>query len=209
VKKEKSTPEQWANYLVRQRQRYAENKEERKARQRAYYARHREERIAYSTDYAAKNRERISTYKRTYDIENREVMNAQKMDSQHRRLADPATRAAYNALQKKYRDEQRPHKHAYRAKHGFRLELVSPLLELQGNACAICKRTFDTTKRALKPHSDHDHATGQTRGLLCFDCNVIEGKILARGLTPLEFGQRLHDYLLNPPARSLVLLTTK
>jgi|SaaInlStandDraft_2_1057019.scaffolds.fasta_scaffold116004_2 hypothetical protein len=47
------------------------------------------------------------------------------------------------------------------------------LLEEQNNKCAICDITQDEhyikTKRSL--HVDHDHNTGQVRGLLCNPCN--------------------------------------
>jgi hypothetical protein len=44
------------------------------------------------------------------------------------------------------------------------------ILERQGGVCAICA---GTTQRALS--LDHDHATGQTRGLLCDRCNPMLG----------------------------------
>ncbi len=204
MKKSNSTPEQWAKYLAQQKERYAANKEERKARQRAYYARNAAERIAYSKKYAAEHQDKLSAYKRAYDIENRETMNAQKLESQRRRMTDPEKRAHYNQLQQRYYSENRPHKHAWRAKHGFHLELVVKLKAFQGNACAICGTQFDETSRSRTAHNDHDHDTGKTRGLLCFTCNIAEGKIRKTGLTALEFGQRLHDYLLNPPADRFV-----
>jgi hypothetical protein len=38
------------------------------------------------------------------------------------------------------------------------------MLSEQGGLCAICKA-------APAVHVDHDHATGQVRALLCFNCN--------------------------------------
>lgn len=40
------------------------------------------------------------------------------------------------------------------------------LLSSQGGRCAICKQQY--SKRLL---TDHDHKTGQVRGLLCSRCN--------------------------------------
>jgi hypothetical protein len=44
---------------------------------------------------------------------------------------------------------------------------VEALSEKQQNACAICRRVFSAV-----PHVDHDHQTGQVRGLLCNSCNL-------------------------------------
>lgn len=86
-----------------------------------------------------------------------------------------------------------------RRKIRFTPELISRCMELQGNACAICRRPFTLTGKA-RACADHCHDTLRPRGLLCFTCNITEGKIRDTGLSPLEFAQRLHDYLLRPPA---------
>lgn len=41
------------------------------------------------------------------------------------------------------------------------------MLAAQGGHCAICP-SEPATRRL---HVDHDHATGEVRGLLCFRCN--------------------------------------
>lgn len=50
------------------------------------------------------------------------------------------------------------------------------LLKQQGGKCALCEQPIGpkTTKR---PALDHDHGTGYLRGILCVNCNGIEGKI--------------------------------
>lgn len=56
---------------------------------------------------------------------------------------------------------------------------IEKLKETQNNSCAICK-----TPSASIPHStfkynplviDHDHSTGEVRGLLCPTCNALLG----------------------------------
>ena len=42
----------------------------------------------------------------------------------------------------------------------------------QGNVCAICGRAFT---KADYPVLDHDHDTGEVRGLLCHRCNAVLG----------------------------------
>jgi hypothetical protein len=43
------------------------------------------------------------------------------------------------------------------------------LYQIQQGRCAICKRHSSELSRVL--NADHDHQTGQVRGLLCFNCN--------------------------------------
>lgn len=45
--------------------------------------------------------------------------------------------------------------------------------QAQGNRCAICFRPLD---QAI-PTLDHNHATGFCRGVLCNNCNGMEGRI--------------------------------
>jgi hypothetical protein len=48
--------------------------------------------------------------------------------------------------------------------YGLTVEAYQLLLREQAGACAICGRTANLTV-------DHDHRTGQVRGLLCDPCN--------------------------------------
>ena len=50
------------------------------------------------------------------------------------------------------------------------------LLEAQDGKCAICSKAINVTEErrahvAVALCVDHDHSTGQVRGLLCFACN--------------------------------------
>lgn len=49
----------------------------------------------------------------------------------------------------------------------------------QKNRCAICRRPErkinKTTGKAISLSIDHNHATGQIRGLLCWSCNLVIG----------------------------------
>lgn len=55
-------------------------------------------------------------------------------------------------------------------KYGLTHDEYLTLLEAQGGVCAICG---GTTLHALSV--DHDHGTGQVRGLLCDRCNPMLG----------------------------------
>lgn len=67
------------------------------------------------------------------------------------------------------------------------------VLEFQGGGCAIGGERRAT--RSLQ--TDHDHSTGEFRGILCARHNVM----LREGVTP-EALRAAADYLESPPARS-------
>lgn len=76
------------------------------------------------------------------------------------------------------------------------------LKEFQGGACAICGRGKGKSVRLAV---DHDHTTGEVRGLLCKLCNhVLLGKI---GHDDVEWLQKLLvnsiEYLTNPPSQQM------
>lgn len=80
------------------------------------------------------------------------------------------------------------------------------LLAIQKGCCAICKTEIaklpkTTSGKVQAPVLDHDHNTGICRGVLCNNCNGIEGKIInlatraKRSGTSLEWIESLVEYL--------------
>lgn len=53
-------------------------------------------------------------------------------------------------------------------RYGVTREQVEAQRQTQGGLCALCRKRPAT-------HIDHDHATGQFRGLLCLQCNSALG----------------------------------
>jgi len=45
-------------------------------------------------------------------------------------------------------------------------------LKLQEGRCLICQKEFSSESRMTVPSVDHDHTTGEVRGLLCGRCNT-------------------------------------
>lgn len=79
-----------------------------------------------------------------------------------------------------------------RRNYGLSLEDYNRILLNQDNKCFICGRTPKQIKKKKMLAVDHDHETGEIRGLLCFNCN--------RNLVPFfEFeisrAERLLTYL--------------
>lgn len=56
--------------------------------------------------------------------------------------------------------------------YGITVEEYDALLHAQDGVCAICRRP---PRDDISLHLDHDHTTGERRGLLCFKCNNALG----------------------------------
>lgn len=59
-------------------------------------------------------------------------------------------------------------------RYGLTVPERKSLLEEQGNACSICKKeiSFNGKYTAV---IDHCHTTGEIRGVLCHECNILIG----------------------------------
>lgn len=60
---------------------------------------------------------------------------------------------------------------ALRRSYGLTEDTYSEMLAAQDGGCAICGRPPSTRRLAV----DHDHLTGEVRGLLCSRCNTALG----------------------------------
>jgi hypothetical protein len=90
----------------------------------------------------------------------------------------------------------------FRRKYGMTEQDLADLLAGQGGMCIICLR-------APAVHVDHDHTTGEIRGMLCFPCNAGLGQL---GDSPQTL-RRAADYVegrriaMSRPHPGVVLLT--
>lgn len=81
-----------------------------------------------------------------------------------------------------------------KACYGLTDQLFREMKSRQGNKCALCSKSGRLV-------IDHDHATNEIRGLLCYGCNQLLG--LFEKLTP-ELVRKINDYLENPPAKAVI-----
>jgi formylmethanofuran dehydrogenase subunit E len=85
-------------------------------------------------------------------------------------------------------------KNRLRRNYGITLEHVESMLKYQDYKCALCGQ--DVTN---KPRVDHNHETGEIRGVLCLLCNTALGR----------FGDsvsgvlKVIEYLSHPPTRKV------
>lgn len=99
-----------------------------------------------------------------------------------------------------FRNRQREIKHGrwILATYGITAEEYRAIYEAQGGKCAICQRATGASK---KLSVDHDHKTGEVRGLLCTPCNR---DVLGHLRDSISALLRAVRYLLHPPARKVL-----
>jgi len=77
---------------------------------------------------------------------------------------------------------------------GINIEQYQEMLIAQGGVCAICGKGETSLTRKGKVRGlavDHDHQTGQIRGLLCSRCNQVLGRVEDN----VDILQSMIDYL--------------
>ena len=74
--------------------------------------------------------------------------------------------------------------------YGITLIAYEAMLQDQGGGCAVCGRRPGT--RSL--HVDHNHETGQVRGLLCSQCNHALGLLSEDVLRIMELAEYLKGH---------------
>ncbi len=105
----------------------------------------------------------------------------------------------FRASGKKKVSDRRSH---LKRNYGLTLEAFDELLVSQGDGCAICGRTD-------ADNVDHDHETGEVRGILCFKCNVAIGLLDEDASRALSAGAYLdRDDELNAVVRGRALALT-
>ncbi len=66
-------------------------------------------------------------------------------------------------------------------KYRIRIQDYERMLKEQKNLCALCECPMG------RPVVDHDHATGQVRGILCHPCNIKLPSVEDSGWMMLAF----------------------
>ncbi len=56
--------------------------------------------------------------------------------------------------------------------YGLTVEQYDAMLLQTGGVCPCCNGKIDSRSPLTKPHVDHDHETGDVRGIICGSCNM-------------------------------------
>lgn len=108
----------------------------------------------------------------------------------------PGPRCASHHREKRRAVKDHNHGRMIEATYGITPAEYRALYTAQGGVCAICQRATGKTRRLAV---DHNHQTGEVRGLLCKTCNWI-----VIGRYSITMLCRAIDYLMNPPARAIL-----
>lgn len=145
----------------------------REARRR-YYAANREAVLAAARGYYLRNRDRIRAQQNMRAREMTEPQRAyQRERAKQWRHRNPERAAAYSRHWRE-RNPERSREVQWRHNYGIDRSVYERLLTEQAGLCAICGFP-ERRKRKRQPMPlvvDHDHRTGQIRGLLCHGCNT-------------------------------------
>ncbi len=154
---------------------YEKNKDKYKENAQKYYQEHKEEIKIANKKYRDEHKEEINKIAREKYASNPEFYCEKARNYYARKHGSTNKVTKY-----KYRDRKEYDKY-FRATHreyernksckrqGITLDIFNTLLEKQNNKCAICGKDIGEFSRAFA--IDHNHITGEIRGLLCHNCN--------------------------------------
>ena len=108
----------------------------------------------------------------------------------------PGPRCATHWRAEKKRRNQAAHQKMVARTYGLEPGQYEALYAIQDGRCAICMRATGASRRLCV---DHDHLTGEVRGLLCRPCN----RLLGQARDDVYFFTRAIGYLNCPPMRRL------
>lgn len=144
------------------------NLERERENDRLYRQAHKEQRSLYNKQYQTINKEKINQRRRQYYLEHQAEIR-EKVKQYRETHKDQLRQYEKDNWQRDKKTAHRRYLHKTWKKTVIELDLM--LLQ-QGGCCAICKTPFIKGTKKRKPSIDHNHETGQVRGLLCSRCNM-------------------------------------
>jgi len=163
---------------------YVENKEAIGVKQKAYNAENKESKAAYDKIYNTENKEAKTAYR----AEHKELIAANQgvyyAENKDKMIANQKVYYAGNKGKVRWTTIMR--------KYGITEQGYNNMFAGQDGSCAICGTHQSGLKEPL--HVDHNHVTGEVRGLLCKSCNTGIGLLKENE----EILRKAIDYLAVP-----------
>lgn len=128
-----------------------------------YYREHKQQIGKQKTEYYRKNKETILQHEKNYYREHNQQELKRARKYYYKNKKDRLQAAKARSLQKLLN------------KFGLTMDKYNRMFEEQQGCCAICGKHQSELKYALG--IDHNHITGQIRGLLCKSCNLGIGSL--------------------------------
>lgn len=129
-----------------------------------------EQRRLYMQEYRQAHRDK---WRRTPDQQAK--VNVRNKELYSQRTEEQKEKLRLNAKDWRARNPSVTKAQRLKGKYKLTMEEFQALLAKQSEVCAICK-TDNWGGRSNNPHVDHDHLSGEVRGLLCTNCNVGLGR---------------------------------
>ena len=145
-----------------------DNKERITYKRKQYYQNNKEKSNIYNQQYRKDNKEWFSAYHKQYSIDHKEEMKATRLRyniKNRKKIAKKSREFAQNnpdIIFARY----------LKTTYNMSVEDYEKRLRRQGGTCYICRNTEDERKQRRRLSIDHNHTTGEVRGLLCSKCNI-------------------------------------
>lgn len=163
VMKEKARQYYVAN-KERLREKYLANKDVKTEKFRAYYRENREMLLQRNRAYCLENKEKVNAQRAAYRNQESSKEKSREWRLLNKERLKAKTREHYEANKNIRR------KWTLKKKYGITISEHDALFASQDKCCAICK-----TASARNWDTDHCHTSGQVRGILCHQCNLMLG----------------------------------
>lgn len=96
---------------------------------------------------------------------------------EYRSGCKPCLRSKRRTYYKIVEGKDVPYAQLLKREYGMTLDQYNELLRKQANRCAVCRRPETIVQKQTgvpqRLAVDHDHVTGEIRGLLCHRCNML------------------------------------
>ena len=157
---------------------YLKHREELRAKGRAYIETHKEEKEAYylankakidlyQKEYRGAHKEKVKVYNKTWGEENKE----RKREMGRKYHMSNAKKIIERVKVWSRVNPDKVKNHSLK-RYGITLEEYNTMYDTQKGVCKICSEPSSVQRRL---HVDHNHKTGEVRGLLCYHCNLMLG----------------------------------